>query len=67
MLSDAANTLVRRQLDASIRELEREAENARFNTHCIRALANASSLLGFHDIVERALHLPRQRVHFSQG
>src|SRR5262245_57001426 len=55
----AANTLVRRHLDAGIRELEKEADYARFNTFCIRALANASSVLGLHDIAERALGLLR--------
>jgi hypothetical protein len=59
MHSDAANTLVRRHLDAGIRELEKEADDARFNTFCIRALANASSVLGLHDIAERALRLLR--------
>jgi len=59
MRSDAANVLVRCHLDASIRELEKEAAGARFNTFCIRALAAASSVLGLPDIAERALSLLR--------
>ena len=57
MISDAANEIARRHLDASIREIEQDAKEGRLNTSCIRALANASAVLGQNDMAERALRL----------
>lgn len=47
----------RKQLEAGICELERDAEAGRYNTLCIRALAGAAQALSQHDVVERAINL----------
>lgn len=49
--------LAKHQLAASIYELESEAAGGRYNTFCIRSLANAAVILGQQDIAGRALHL----------
>jgi hypothetical protein len=59
MPSDAAIELAKRHLDASIREIEEEAKAGRLNTFRIRALANASAVLGQNDVAERAVRLLR--------
>jgi hypothetical protein len=59
MPSDSAIELARRHLDASIREIEEKAKGGSLNTFCIRALANASAVLGQNDIADRALRLLR--------
>ena len=57
---DVAIQLAKRHLDASLHELEKEADGARYNTSCIRALASAAAVLGLYDIAERALSLLRK-------
>ena len=51
--------LARNHLEAGIGELERDAEGGRYNTMCIRALANAATALRQQDFSDRALQLLR--------
>ncbi len=59
----------RRHLIASVCELEKDAQGARYNTSCIGELANVSLVLGQRDVAERALRLLRAApdVAFSAG
>lgn len=47
----------RSHLESSIGELEKDAEEGRYNTMCIRALACAGAVLGQNDVAERAIRL----------
>lgn len=51
--------LVRRQLEAGIEELERDAREGRHHTLCIRALGGAAKVLGHHPVTDRAIDLLR--------
>jgi hypothetical protein len=44
-------------LEVGIEELERAAEQGRYNTMCIRALASAAMVLGQQDVLRRSLQL----------
>ncbi len=49
--------LVEFYLEGAIQELEKDAALNRYNTSCIRALANASTLLRRADVAGRAFRL----------
>jgi hypothetical protein len=55
--SDSASQLARSQLYASLRELEKEAEEGRYHTSCLRYFGGVCALLKQRDLVERALSL----------
>src|SRR5580704_16656762 len=56
---DSSATNVTRLLDAALCEVNEEAKAGRYNTMCIRALANAAAVLGQNEIAGRAVQLLR--------